>query len=77
MLSLFDGLIYNYVRTQDNRVFYLLPRGGKMRENVSLVCTECESRNYIATRKKDAKERLTFRKYCPKCGKYTIHKEGK
>ncbi len=48
-----------------------------MRENVSLVCTECESRNYIATRKKDAKERLTFRKYCPKCGKYTIHKEGK
>jgi large subunit ribosomal protein L33 len=48
-----------------------------MREKVVLVCTECESRNYNASKKKGDPVRMELRKYCPKCGKYTIHKEGK
>lgn len=48
-----------------------------MREKITLVCTECESRNYITSKRKGDAERFTVRKYCPKCGKYTIHKEGK
>lgn len=48
-----------------------------MREKVSLVCTECESRNYNATKKKTDSVRLEVRKFCPKCGKYTLHREGK
>ncbi len=48
-----------------------------MREKVSLVCTECESRNYNATKKSTDSVRLEVRKFCPKCGKYTLHKEGK
>lgn len=48
-----------------------------MREKVSLVCTECESRNYNATKKANDSTRIQVRKYCPKCGKYTLHKEGK
>ncbi|MBQ8141851.1 MAG: 50S ribosomal protein L33 [Bacilli bacterium] len=48
-----------------------------MREKVALVCTECESRNYNATKKKGDGVRLQVMKYCPKCGKHTLHKEGK
>lgn len=48
-----------------------------MREKVSLVCNECGARNYNASKKKGDSVRLEVKKYCPKCGKHTIHKEGK
>ncbi|MFA6861641.1 MAG: 50S ribosomal protein L33 [Bacilli bacterium] len=48
-----------------------------MREKVVLVCSECESRNYNATKKKGDGTRMEVNKFCPKCGKYTLHKEGK
>ena len=48
-----------------------------MREKVVLVCEECQSRNYNATKKKGDGKRVEIRKFCKKCGKYTIHKEGK
>jgi large subunit ribosomal protein L33 len=47
-----------------------------MREKVILVCEECLSRNYTTTKNKSTTaERLEFKKFCPKCNKYTIHKE--
>lgn len=53
-------------------------RGAKMsREKVSLVCTECGSRNYNATKKSGDPVRLEVSKFCPKCGKHTLHREGK
>ncbi len=48
-----------------------------MREKVALVCTECGSRNYNASKKKGDGVRFETKKYCPKCCKHTIHKEGK
>ncbi len=49
-----------------------------MSEKVTLVCTECLSRNYTTTRnKKTATKRLELKKFCPKCGKVTVHKETK
>ncbi len=48
-----------------------------MREKCSLVCTECGSRNYYVSKKKGDSVRFETNKYCPKCGKHTIHKEGK
>lgn len=47
------------------------------REKVSLVCTECGSRNYNATKKSGDPVRLEVSKFCPKCGKHTLHREGK
>jgi large subunit ribosomal protein L33 len=47
-----------------------------MREKVILVCEECLSRNYTVTKNKaTTTKRLEFRKFCPKCNKYTTHKE--
>lgn len=49
-----------------------------MREKVILVCTECLSRNHNTSKKKGVvKERLELNKFCPKCNKYTLHKESK
>lgn len=49
-----------------------------MRKKIILICSECLSRNYQTTKKTEtATERLELKKYCPHCGKHTIHKESK
>lgn len=49
-----------------------------MREKITLVCEECLSRNYQTTKNKaTTTERLEFKKFCPRCNKYTIHRETK
>jgi len=49
-----------------------------MSDKVILTCTECLSRNYTTSHnRKTRTERLELRKFCPKCGKYTLHKETK
>ena len=47
------------------------------RIDISLVCTECESRNYKTTRKKEKEGQLQLKKHCPKCKRHTLHKETK
>ncbi|WP_456399832.1 50S ribosomal protein L33 [Mesoaciditoga sp.] len=44
---------------------------------VTLVCTECKSRNYVIRKGRQSKEKLQINKYCPKCKKHTLHKESK
>ena len=48
-----------------------------MREKVLLICQDCLSRNYQTTISKDRRETLEIKKYCPKCGKHTLHKISK
>ena len=54
-------------------------RGGmRMRNNITLECTECKSRNYRTNKnKKNNPDRLEFNKYCKFCKKQTLHKETK
>lgn len=47
-----------------------------MREKVILICQDCLSRNYVTTTKK-GDPRLEVKKYCPRCNKYTVHKQSK
>lgn len=49
-----------------------------MADKVTLVCTECLSRNYTTEKnKKMQTERLELKKYCPVCKKHTLHKESR
>jgi large subunit ribosomal protein L33 len=53
----------------------------KAKENrilIALACTECKERNYwtMKNRKNDP-ERLTLRKYCPRCRVHREHRETK
>ncbi len=44
---------------------------------VIMACEICLSRNYTTHRSKNKSERLQLKKYCPSCGKATLHKETK
>ncbi|MCD6103975.1 MAG: 50S ribosomal protein L33 [Thermotogaceae bacterium] len=48
-----------------------------MRVKVALKCSECGIKNYYTDRNKNRKEKLKLRKYCPRCGKHTMHNETK
>ncbi|MCX7641780.1 MAG: 50S ribosomal protein L33 [Elusimicrobiales bacterium] len=48
------------------------------RVTYSLVCSQCKNKNYYysrSDRKRDYK--VEVNKYCKKCNKHTLHKEGK
>ena len=56
----------------------LITVGDDMKQKVTLVCTECLSRNYTTHKNQKANpERLELNKFCKKCGKHTLHKETK
>lgn len=46
--------------------------------NITLACTETGNRNYITTKNKRMNpERLELRKYSPRLGRVTLHRETK
>ncbi len=48
------------------------------RVKITLVCSECKSRNYDTKKnKKNDPDRLEMNKYCKRCRKHTLHKESK
>ena len=43
---------------------------------ITLACTECKERNYITTKnRRNTPDRLELKKFCPRCGKQTVHRE--
>ena len=50
----------------------------KMREKITLECTECKQRNYKSFKnKQNDKDRIELKKYCKFCQGHTLHKETK
>ncbi|MDD3113472.1 MAG: 50S ribosomal protein L33 [Candidatus Izemoplasmatales bacterium] len=48
-----------------------------MKGKVALICQECLSRNYEIKKQEHRSTRFEATKYCNKCKKHTLHKEGK
>lgn len=48
-----------------------------MREKVILICSDCLSRNYVTTVNVETFQKKEVKKFCPKCGKHTLHKISK
>jgi len=49
---------------------------GEATVKLGLVCTVCQSRNYVTSKNKiENKEKLQLMKYCRHCRKHTEHKE--
>jgi len=43
---------------------------------ITLACEVCKERLYSSTKnKKTTPDRITLKKYCPRCRKHTMHKE--
>lgn len=48
------------------------------RVTISLACEECKERNYATSKnKRNDPDRLTLRKYCPRCRHHTQHREAR
>lgn len=47
-----------------------------MRITFMMRCTECNEENYLTEKnKKNTSERIELMKFCPRCGKKTLHRE--
>jgi len=45
---------------------------------ITMACNECKGRNYTSEKnRKNDTGRLELKKYCPRCRKHTMHREGK
>jgi large subunit ribosomal protein L33 len=50
----------------------------EVRIKLHLGCTECKEETYTTTKnKKNDPDRLSLRKFCPRCGRHTPHREEK
>ena len=55
-----------------------MAKKGEAIERITLQCTVCKNQSYRTQKnKKNTTERLELKKFCPKCGQTTTHKETK
>ena len=47
-----------------------------VRPKITLACTECKERNYITRKnRRNDPDRVELKKFCPRDGKHTLHRE--
>ncbi|MGH2544932.1 MAG: 50S ribosomal protein L33 [Ardenticatenaceae bacterium] len=50
----------------------------KVRDVITLACTECKERNYVTEKnRRNDQQRLELNKYCPRCRRHRLHRETK
>ena len=51
-------------------------KSADVRPKITLACTECKERNYITKKnRRNNPDRLEMKKFCPRDGKHTLHRE--
>jgi large subunit ribosomal protein L33 len=47
-----------------------------VRPKITLACVECKERNYITRKnRRNNPDRLEMKKFCPRDGRHTVHRE--
>ena len=47
-----------------------------IRPKITMACVECKERNYITRKnRRNDPDRVQLKKFCPRCGKHTAHRE--
>ncbi len=47
-----------------------------VRPKITLACVECKERNYITRKnRRNDPDRIELRKFCPRDGRHTVHRE--
>jgi large subunit ribosomal protein L33 len=47
-----------------------------VRPKITMACVVCKERNYITTKnRRNDPDRIELKKFCPRCGKHTAHRE--
>jgi large subunit ribosomal protein L33 len=48
----------------------------EVRPKITLACVECKERNYITSKnRRNDPDRMELRKFCPRDGRHTVHRE--
>jgi large subunit ribosomal protein L33 len=48
----------------------------EVRPKITLACVECKERNYITSKnRRNDPDRIELRKFCPRDGRHTVHRE--
>ena len=48
----------------------------EVRPKITLACQECKHRNYITKKnRRNDPDRIELKKFCPRDGKHTLHRE--
>ena len=67
------------LRSNDVQLLEDLPVASKssdVRPKITLACTECKERNYITKKnRRNDPDRLEMKKFCPRDGRHTLHRE--
>jgi large subunit ribosomal protein L33 len=47
-----------------------------VRPKITMACTVCKERNYITKKnRRNDPDRMDLKKFCPRCGQHTDHRE--
>jgi large subunit ribosomal protein L33 len=47
-----------------------------VRPKITMACVDCKERNYITKKnRRNDPDRIELKKFCPRCGKHTSHRE--
>ena len=47
-----------------------------VRPKITMACVDCKERNYITRKnRRNDPDRIELKKFCPRCGKHTAHRE--
>ena len=51
-------------------------KSADVRPKITLACVDCKERNYITKKnRRNNPDRLEMKKFCPRDGKHTVHRE--
>jgi len=53
-------------------------KSSDVRPKITMACTVCKERNYITKKnRRNDPDRLDLKKFCPRCGRHTDHRESR
>ena len=53
-----------------------MAKATEVRPKITLACVECKERNYITRKnRRNDPDRIKLRKFCPRDGRHTVHRE--
>lgn len=51
-------------------------KSADVRPKITLACVDCKERNYITRKnRRNHPDRLEMKKFCPRDGRHTVHRE--
>jgi large subunit ribosomal protein L33 len=55
---------------------FAVAKATDVRPKITMACVVCKERNYVTSKnRRNDPDRIQLKKFCPRCGKHTDHRE--